>query len=270
MDERNGGTSAVSTVPVICGSHGLRPVPSQASGGIHHAPVVPLPRLLCQLAAAERTGVLTIDRGTAVRSIYLKHGSILWAESAEPGQRFSEWLATRGLVSDEHLEAARRLVANGACRFGEALLRLDAIGPSELGRAAERFIVELVVSTLSWREGTYTFVEPAAPARDFAPPVFPTRAISAEAVVVEGFAREIDVGLVTLWLGDLSVPRMLRTDPYRYFAYEDLSERHASLLRGLETATFTVVDVVESSPLDSVETLRILGTLDAVGSLVCV
>ena len=267
MDDARDEGGLVSHATVICGSHGLAPLQPDESSSPAEGRIVPFPHLLRMLANARAAGVLTIDRGTSIRSVFFQDGTIVWAESCDPGHRFSEWLPAAGLVAEEPIERARALVRAGVCRFGEALLRVGALSPCELGRAAERFVVELVTSAFSWREGRYQFSRFRSRG-GFEPPVYVAEPVAVETVVLAGYRAMTDASLATLWLGDLGMSRVLAADPFRYVAEEAFTEAHAALLQRISTTTFTVAELVEEGPLEPVETLRLLGALDAIGVIV--
>jgi hypothetical protein len=200
-----------------------------------------------------------------VRTVFFQEGAILWAESSDAAHRFSDWLGARGHASEESVGRARALVRSGVCRFGEALLRAGAIGPAALGRAAEQFVTDVIVSAFVWRDGRYRVSPFRSGARSFEPPVHVTAPLAAEAIVIEGYRAMTDLGLATLWLGDQNANRTLAADPFRYVDALRLTEAHAPLLRRLSASVFTVTEAVAASPLDPPETLRLLGVLDALG-----
>src|SRR4051812_21732239 len=83
-------TAGAAAPPVICGEPGLVP---WGLGATVSAPgrVLPLPRLLVHFASSHESGVLTVDDGSSVRTVFFRDGSVVWAESSDAGHRFSEW-----------------------------------------------------------------------------------------------------------------------------------------------------------------------------------
>jgi hypothetical protein len=269
MGDAPGETAVVSNVTIICGAHGLAPLQPGAPGPSAAGPVVPLPQLLRSHAVAGDSGVLTIDRGTSIRSVFFQDGEIVWAESCDPGHRFSEWLTAAGVAPESIVAQARELVGSGRCRFGEALLRVGALSASELGRAAERFVVELVTSAFTWRDGHYQFSRFRGRG-GFEPPVHVTRPVSVTAIVLAAYRAMADVSLATLWLGDFGKSRALAADPYAVLDEAELTDAHAELIRRLFADSFTIAELLEGGPLDPVETIRLVGALDAIGVIVIV
>ena len=80
MDDARGESAVVSQNTVICGVHGLAPLNAEGSDSAGVGRVVPLPHLLRMHAASGDSGVLTIDRGTSIRSVFYQDGAIVWAE----------------------------------------------------------------------------------------------------------------------------------------------------------------------------------------------
>ncbi|MCK9461954.1 MAG: response regulator [Proteobacteria bacterium] len=118
---------------------------------------IPLPKILHGLFATNRTGRLRIVSGTTEKRIYFSSGLPVYAESSLPEETLGAYLiANRVITEAQGAEAYREMTENGR-RFGEALLKLDLIGPHELFSAIERHLAEKVVSTISWKAGLFRF-----------------------------------------------------------------------------------------------------------------
>jgi len=118
---------------------------------------MPLPKILHSLFASSRTGRLRIVSGTTEKRIYVLNGLPVYAESSLPEETLGAYLVANGKISEEqNLEARREMTGSGR-RFGEALLKLNLIGPNELFAELESHLAEKVVSSFSWREGRFKF-----------------------------------------------------------------------------------------------------------------
>jgi CheY-like chemotaxis protein/tetratricopeptide (TPR) repeat protein len=117
----------------------------------------PLPKVLHSLFASSRTGRLRIVSGTTEKRIYVSSGLPVYAESSLPEETLGAHLVANGKITEEQNATARREMTESGRRFGEALLKLNLIGPNELFAEMESHLTEKVVSAFSWRAGRYKF-----------------------------------------------------------------------------------------------------------------
>jgi hypothetical protein len=256
--------------PAVRGIIGLVPRMTSTNTGEESERRVPVPHLISGHAMAGLSGVLAIERDTTLRTIHFIGGGVVWAESSDSDHRFSDWLIRSGTVTPTAADEATSIVRSGECRYGEALLRVDAIGPRELGAAAEEFVTEVVVSAFSWRRGCYDFAGADTENLRFEPPVHMLRPIRIERLIFEGFEHMTDESLAAAWLGDLAAPRSFAADPFRYVGIVDLSERQAALLMRVASGCFSIAEVMALGILTPEETLKFLGAFDAIGELIVI
>jgi CheY-like chemotaxis protein/tetratricopeptide (TPR) repeat protein len=131
-----------------------RTPPIQAVGTLE---ATPLPKVLHGLFASSRTGRLRIVSGTTEKRIYVSSGLPVYAESSLPEETLGAHLVANGKITEEQNATARREMTESGRRFGEALLKLNLIGPHELFAEMESHLTEKVVSAFSWRVGRYKF-----------------------------------------------------------------------------------------------------------------
>lgn len=255
--------ATLSVAPAACC---LAPAAIGARSGHGHVRALPFPRLLRYHATIASSGILSVERGHALRSIFYDRGTIAWAESSESDLRFSVWLESRVGIRDTHVEHARALVRSRVCRFGEALVRCGTIATDELATFAEEFVIEVIAGAFEWRSGAFTFTPFGH--RRYEPPVQPAPAIEVERAVLAGYERMEDVGLMTMWLGDLGASRAIAADPYRLLDQREITSAHVALFQQLLAGSFTFEEAVSESPLDPADTIRLLGMLDALGVIV--
>jgi len=117
----------------------------------------PLPKILHGLFASSRTGRLRIVSGTTEKRIYVSGGLPVYAESSLPEETLGAYLVANGKITEAHHAQARREMDERGRRFGEALLKLNLIGPHELFAEIESHLAEKVVSAFAWRVGRFKF-----------------------------------------------------------------------------------------------------------------
>jgi CheY-like chemotaxis protein/curved DNA-binding protein CbpA len=117
----------------------------------------PLPKILHSLFASSRTGRLRIVSGTTEKRIYVSGGLPVYAESSLPEETLGAYLVANGKITEAQHEQARREMTERGRRFGEALLKLNLIGPHELFAEIESHLAEKVVSAFAWQVGRFKF-----------------------------------------------------------------------------------------------------------------
>jgi CheY-like chemotaxis protein/curved DNA-binding protein CbpA len=143
--------SAEKPERVVC-----RALPIGGDGALAEAPV---PKLLHGVFAAGLTGRLRIVSGTTEKRIYFSGGLPVYAESSLPEETLGAHLVANGKITEaQHAEARREMNESGR-HFGEALLKLNLIGPHELFAELESHLQQKVVSAFGWRDGRFRFEE---------------------------------------------------------------------------------------------------------------
>lgn len=122
-----------------------------------------VPELLWRLHTAGRTGCLRLHRGAIEKCLYLVDGRPVFARSNEAGDRLTERLLARGLLSRAQYEQAQDLLARASGkRIGQVLLEAGLIRERELNEALNEQIQRMIESMFSWTEGTWAFEPDAA------------------------------------------------------------------------------------------------------------
>jgi tetratricopeptide (TPR) repeat protein len=117
-----------------------------------------LAEIFRDLYVGERSGVLSLSRGTVEKRIYFDRGMILFAESGADDEDLGRRLVHEGKISAGALAEARRNISEPK-DLAQALVNRGLIGKETLSHTV-RFIVEHVVqSVFQWEGGTAQFSE---------------------------------------------------------------------------------------------------------------
>lgn len=137
--------------------------PAQESGRLRDLPV---PELLWRLHRGGRTGCLRLHRGALEKALWFVEGQPVFARSNEAGDRLTERLLARGVISRAQYDQAQELIGRSpGKRIGEVLLEAELIDAAELREALTEQFLRVIDSMFSWTEGTWTF-EADAPSPD--------------------------------------------------------------------------------------------------------
>ncbi|WAS98376.1 DUF4388 domain-containing protein [Nannocystis punicea] len=116
----------------------------------------PLPELLWQFHSEGRSGCLRLRKGALEKTLWLSAGMPVFARSNEAGDRLTDRLLARGLLTRSQYDQAQDLLASSSGkRIGEVLLENGLIRERELNEALGEQILRMIESMFSWSEGSW-------------------------------------------------------------------------------------------------------------------
>jgi eukaryotic-like serine/threonine-protein kinase len=114
-------------------------------------------RALADLAVAGDTGLLRFHRGGNVKDVYLVQGAPESVNSNMGGDRFGEYLVTRGFLRSADLERTLAEMPHFGGKFGEALVGLGFMRPLDVFRLLSQHVRERVMELFTWTEGNFDY-----------------------------------------------------------------------------------------------------------------
>ena len=114
-------------------------------------------RAIADLAVAADTGVIRFQRGMHVKDVYLVRGAPESVNSNMSGDRFGEYLVTRGFLRSTDLERAVAELPRYGGKFGESLVGLGFMRPLDVFRLLSQHVRERVMELFSWTEGRFDY-----------------------------------------------------------------------------------------------------------------
>ena len=124
-----------------------------------------LPALLRPLIRERRTGVLRLNRGTVMKTIYVSGGRLIFATSTDPDDRLGEMLLAKGVITYRALEESVLAIKIGK-RQGTILVENGAIRSRDLISGVTEQVQEIIYSVFRWDIGTFEFIEGDLPSRE--------------------------------------------------------------------------------------------------------
>ncbi len=125
---------------------------------------VSVAEVLHLLSWGEKTGKLTLSRGSAEGVVVLRHGRIVNAASNSPREALGSILVCRKLLSENTLlsavEEARR--APGGRSLGATLVAMGVLDPQDLRAAVREQVEQVITEFFLWESGSFRF-EPMQP-----------------------------------------------------------------------------------------------------------
>lgn len=137
-------------------------MPFQPSGRIRN---VPLPELMQGLSEQRASGTLSVHRGPVRKSIFFKHGQIIFAISNDVQDRLGEVLVKSGFLTRENLEVALDLYRRnaGLKKIGAILVENGFVSPKQLFTGLKTQVKDIIYSLFLWDDAEYRFEERLAP-----------------------------------------------------------------------------------------------------------
>jgi hypothetical protein len=114
-------------------------------------------RVIADLAVMVETGLVRFARGTLVKDVYLVRGSPESVNSNMSGDRFGEYLVTRGFLRLSDLERALAEMPRFSGKLGEALVGLGFMRPLDVFRLLSQQVRERVMELFTWTDGEFSF-----------------------------------------------------------------------------------------------------------------
>ena len=114
-------------------------------------------RALADFAVAADTGLLRFLKQGQFKDVYLVRGAPESVNSNMTGDRFGEYLVTRGFLRSADLERALAEMPHFGGKFGEALVGLGFMRPLDVFRLLSQHVRERVMELFTWTEGAFDF-----------------------------------------------------------------------------------------------------------------
>jgi serine/threonine protein kinase len=114
-------------------------------------------RAIADLAVAADTGVIRFEKGSQLKDVYLVRGAPESVNSNMSGDRFGEYLVTRGFLRSADLQRALAELPRFGGKFGESLVGLGFMRPLDVFRLLSQHVRERVMELLSWTEGAFDY-----------------------------------------------------------------------------------------------------------------
>ena len=216
-----------------------------------------VPELLRSLLGSGETGILTLRRGDATKSIFIQQGRVVYAASNNADERLGESLVMRGKITARQFLEASKMIRPGR-RLGGILVEMEALDSEDLMPSVEVQVHDILMELFDWTHGEYELV-----IKDMDPDQVLRLQISTENLILEGIRRSRSFSQVIRGIGDIDavlVPSGTTDVLYKL----DLTAEEQEILSHVNGRA-TVEQICDVSYLSNFETCRILWALKVLG-----
>ncbi len=220
-----------------------------------------LPGLLRDLYVGRKTGLLTFARGDERRSVHVRGGHLVNADSNVREERMGEAMVRQGRITEGDLKRALGFMIRDKKRLGVVLMELGLIDKDGLEDAVARHVYAILAKVFTWTEGEYEFHEQdeSAPQQGEV-----TLKLSTGDLILEAARGVQDPDVVRYSLGDIDRVVGLSNDPLLRFQRINLSPTDGYLLSRVD-GTLSAREVMQLIPLPLEETQKSLFGLVSTG-----
>jgi len=133
------------------------PVPGAVPDNSGELSLISPMRAIADLAIAADTGLIRFQKGGQIKDVYLVRGAPESVNSNMSGDRFGEYLVTRGFLRSGDLERALGDMPRYGGKFGEALVGLGFMRPLDVFRLLSQHVRERVMELFTWTQGAFNY-----------------------------------------------------------------------------------------------------------------
>jgi len=108
------------------------------------------------LASGLQTGVLAVRVADVTRSVYLRKGDVVWAESTAVEEQIGDYLVRHGKITRRQLA---EVLHDGAHQIGRACLSHGYVTPDELGELVQAQLTDIFDRLMASEKGLWTFAK---------------------------------------------------------------------------------------------------------------
>ena len=216
-----------------------------------------VPELLRSLLGSGETGILTLRRGDATKSIFIQQGRVVYAASNNADERLGESLVIRGKITARQFLEASKMIRPGR-RLGAILVEMEALDSEDLMPSVELQVHDILMELFDWTHGEYELV-----IKDMDTDQVLSLHISTENLILEGIRRSRSFSQVIRGVGDIDA--VLVASGTTDVLYKlDLTAEEQEILSHVNGRA-TVEQICDVSYLSNFETCRILWALKVLG-----
>ena len=124
-----------------------------------------VPDVLLNVCETGRTGLLTFSTTEAEKTLFVREGSYIFANSSSMDDRLGEYLLRSQRVALRDLASLSKMVKPGK-RLGALLVESGALDPKELVQSVVGQVRSIVLSLFRWTKAEYRFVEQELPSKE--------------------------------------------------------------------------------------------------------
>ncbi len=211
--------------------------------------------VLIGLQRSGKTGVLHLLHGPVHKNVYIQGGDMIFAASNQPEDRLGDMLLAQGRLGRQQYEDSVEHMRKTGKRLGSTMVALGFMTASELLRAINDHVENIILSLFNYEEGEFFFKEGPLPSKEVI-----TLKLSAANLIYRGIKRIKEFSCVMKHCPPLDTVPALASNPLDLFQdlrIEEADGRVLSLVDGKRSIR-DIADSLGEDEFDAVKTLYAL------------
>ena len=217
--------------------------------------------LLVDWYRTKRTGKIQLRRRQVDKTILIREGAVLRAQSSIENEKLGQVLLKRNLVSSWDLETALRQMSDSNKRLGQILVGMSAIKEPVLNNTLVSQTRDIIFSLVDWEDGEYELES----SEDLDSEVYFDQLYTPE-IILQGMRRISNIVLLLRPLGDLQGTLMLSSDYLDKTRRVTLLTEEKTILALLNKPT-SLKELIRASGMEKLTVYRSVAALMAVDVL---
>lgn len=220
-----------------------------------------LPELLRSITQSKESGILTCTVHEYVKSIYLREGQIIFANSNNRDERLGESLLRYGKVTVRNILDCTNQVRPGR-RLGSILCEINAITPEELVDGVRNQVRDIIMSLFQAAQGQYELLLTEVDTHEMI-----VLNMSTEDIIFDGVKSITSWSRISKGIGPYSSKLYPTEDANKIMLNLTLSGEESHLFSLCERGQFSTEEICNISYLSNFESCRILWAFLMIGAL---
>jgi hypothetical protein len=125
--------------------------------------VMPLTDLLQWIDMCQKTGTINIHFYGIEKKIYVEDGKIVYVSSNKEGERLGEFISKGSYLETNKIKSALIQSQTMKVPFTQRLIELNYFTREQLTEIITTYAKELLLDAISWKEGSFEFVQGLIP-----------------------------------------------------------------------------------------------------------
>jgi len=215
----------------------------------------PLADILLDLQRSEKSGILEISTDSIIKRIYVKNGDMVYAISNKEEDRFIEILLHTNKITIDQYYQVLDISKKKETSHGAVLVELGLLKPEDFTLAVREQVEQIIRDLFQWESGKFAFLEEAVVSDKLI-----HMKLSAANLIYRGIKSIKNIASLTRAMPASDTVLCFSDDPLNLFqdiGFDKTDKEILSLIDGKRS----IHDIISGSPLDNVQTIKIISAL---------
>lgn len=217
--------------------------------------------ILIGLQRGNRTGVLTVESGDIVKSIYIKNGDMIFSRSNQDEDRLGDILLKAGKINKEQYDRSVIEIKRTNQRQGTALVKLGYLAPNKLLGAVQNQVEHIIESLFDLKDGRFEFQERPLPNEEVI-----TLKLSAANLIYRGIKKIKSISRIQRGLLSIDYILNFSANPLDLFQNLNLDNAGKKIISRIDGKT-SIKDIISITQVDAFEALKTVYALLGIGTI---